>query len=1613
MSITTTVIGDVTANLITYEDSYTTPGEDGVLHYFIRFALPSIGADNLTNAKLQLEVAAANATVEYDVQADDVGAWTEVTGYAAMEALSFNGTLLTGQQSTATGTQLYDITGDFSKGLIKAYADGATHVTIRIEWENPDGAAVSVDNTSIEATLGNADTDFVDWTLRTDVTDFPRLVLTHTSGPVGLITPLITPARAATLGAKVTIDSGLTEYPTGVAISVITGSHTVHPVDVPNLLWDSPESLDVVVSLGKNVDAPMLYTAARGGLIVNLLPNPAAITAGAQWRMNDETAWRDDGDQAQRDVGDLRTAPIYHDATNYTTPTPATVMLEAGEDTTVNTTYVLTHGNITRTLAPAGAITAGARFRVDGGAWLTSTATVNNLSAGAHLVEYKNVIGWDPPADENPVVSAGATDSATGTYTASVGVLKVNIDPAAAVTAGGMWGTDGATYPYADGEEVDLADATYTVYLKPISGWTATGPHTSNVVEAGTTTVLNVVYTLNGTTGNLLVNALPSALQGVATWTVDGGATNPLTGASQDLAAGTKTLVFSAQAGYTKPADETVEVEVDKEYVVTGTYVADATDPPGQILFDLQPPDAQATATATVDSVAYTNGQTAILTPGTYAVTYGAVAGFTTPTGENVEVSSDTTVTHTAIWVPLAAGNGNLTVTLSPAAAVTGETWSVDAGVTPRASGATVALPVSANPYTIAFSSNLSTYDAPEDFDTNLTDGVDTEVTGTYTPINGQFKGTIAPAGAIAGGGYTLTGAAPFTDSGETITVLAAQYSLSAKPQSGWIEPASKFVTVPAGDLLSETITYTAAEVGLNVLISGPSGSAWQVANEAWRDSGEAITLDAGEYWVTFLPVAGYRTPEPIFVELSAGEERQITVGYVADAVLDMSGFVGTARIGMHLPSVGVSSPGVAGGGIIIGGGIHGDGTNGVQNTTEFWNREPWQRDPSAPSGTTPKTRIYTLTTDESGDTVTLSIRIDRTLYSVEFLDNASVATVQTAFDSAGLSTWTISGEEGSYTITTPLTFNDDLSITTTTSDGVVFGTDFDGVPPTSTTYQESDVLLYKIEVYGTDGLMAEINQVDNGTFTDRVNEASDIQFRVTADPTKDASQTEALMDPNARLVLRDRWGLALGAFTVEQPMRSNEGDAFFIDVYAANAVVQMGREVIPFIETSGTVQSVLEEIIADQVHERPVSIGIIDPQIEAQVADVKLVDTNILAVIRQMQKSIGKENAGVWWVDAENKFNWRRKIEVIGGPDAIAAGERLVGLEAREDRSELANRIHGFGEGDIPEKRLSLVDAGYATGYIQDDTSVAAYGIREFILTDSQITDPDILEAAVLRALEEFKDPFISYRLNTLDLSMLANDVPGRTGTTIAVDLTGTNTAWDLGFNGLYKGQVVQVLDADQDVDTEVQVLKVRYDIGGNPLPIEMELDNRRGTMEDIIEALINRSQPGDITSIYNTGEGGVTLNDPDDPTDPDVPATGSTRITENGFEFWNGDWWERGIEYAIVTGIQTQYLECVRYDVELEQATGIVMNVAPSLGIWIDSYNGVARVFENGDSVEYTSTTLRHRDAVLDGVTEDQVITPGYYIGDRLAVTRRLTDFPNVPWVEITQEARGWAAV
>jgi uncharacterized repeat protein (TIGR03803 family) len=98
-------------------------------------------------------------------------------------------------------------------------------------------------------------------------------------------------------------------------------------------------------------------------------------------------------------------------------------------------------GSLQVTITPPAAVTAGAQWRVDEGAWQNSGATVANLS-GNYTVSFSTISSWITPPSQNVSVASNSTVVTTGIYLPAFNYMT-NAD-GISITITGYIGSGGA-----------------------------------------------------------------------------------------------------------------------------------------------------------------------------------------------------------------------------------------------------------------------------------------------------------------------------------------------------------------------------------------------------------------------------------------------------------------------------------------------------------------------------------------------------------------------------------------------------------------------------------------------------------------------------------------------------------------------------------------------------------------------------------------------------------------------------------------------------------------------------------------------------------------------------------------------------------------------------------------------------------------------------------------------------------------------------------------------------------------------------------------------------------------------------------------------------------------
>ena len=304
----------------------------------------------------------------------------------------------------------------------------------------------------------------VNYLLNQTATDTVRVTVVASS--LSALSVTIEPVGAVAAGAKWNVDSGAWRDSGTTATGLVAGVHTASFSTVSG--WTSPPPRTVSTTNGQTTAITATYTQLVGALQVTISP-AEAIAAGAQWRV-DGGAWTNSGALAPNLSAGVHTAS-FSTVTGWTAPGTQSVTIVAGETTTFGGLYTRETGSLTVILDPPSAVSAGAQWNVDGGAWRESGEIVADVATGVHTVRYAAVIGFSAPAEAAVTVSNGLTSTVYGTYVAGTASATVTLLPAGALTDGARWRVDGGAWQASGTLLSELAVGAHTLSFHSATGW--------------------------------------------------------------------------------------------------------------------------------------------------------------------------------------------------------------------------------------------------------------------------------------------------------------------------------------------------------------------------------------------------------------------------------------------------------------------------------------------------------------------------------------------------------------------------------------------------------------------------------------------------------------------------------------------------------------------------------------------------------------------------------------------------------------------------------------------------------------------------------------------------------------------------------------------------------------------------------------------------------------------------------------------------------------------------------------------------------------------------------------------------------------------------------------
>lgn len=388
------------------------------------------------------------------------------------------------------------------------------------------------------------------------------LVTVEYTQQFGSLQVTLTPSFATDAGARWALDNGEWQSSGLIVSNVTVGPHVIS--FLPTIGFITPSDQNITVVSGQTTNISATYVAL-GSVQVTINPTNAA-SAGAQWAL-DGGALQGSGAVVSNLALGAHTIS-YAPLNSWIAPSNQVVNVLSGQTTNVTATYIAL-GSLQVFITPIGAVSAGARWQLDGGAWQASGSVVSNVVAGSHTVVFTNISGWTTPISQTVTVSLSQTTVATGVYAQQFGNLQVVLSPAGSVSAGAQWQLDGGAWLASGATLTNVPVGSHALGYAAISGWTAPTNQTVSILS-NQTTRLTAVYQGQG---SLQVALMPSgAILSGAQWQVDGGEWLNSGATVTGLSRSTHTVSYKAASGWVAPASQAVSVLANQTAVTNGVY---------------------------------------------------------------------------------------------------------------------------------------------------------------------------------------------------------------------------------------------------------------------------------------------------------------------------------------------------------------------------------------------------------------------------------------------------------------------------------------------------------------------------------------------------------------------------------------------------------------------------------------------------------------------------------------------------------------------------------------------------------------------------------------------------------------------------------------------------------------------------------------------------------------------------------------------------------------------------------------------------------------------------------------------------------------------------------
>lgn len=518
---------------------------------------------------------------DYTVEFKDVESWTKPSNK--------QGTVEIGETTTLTGDYLQQ------SGSLQVFIDpedvresGAWKLDWDDEWrghgEVKDHIAPGVHNIEFKEASG--------WYKpENQVVEVEHETITKATGAYvarpGSLKVILGPAgQEPESSGQWSVDGGGTWHSTKKELVLALGTYLISFKQVDD--WHKPDTLEVSIEPGVFYQRTFHYgDDGYGELKVSIQPED--VKNEARWRLAGDDTWHD-SEFVKEEVSTGSRTIEFKEVEGWVKPADKSVIIEEGQRESVTGRYEAEKSSLTVEIIPEEAQVDG-RWRIKGEeSWRASDYKYIDIQPDLYEIEYKDIVGWHKPANQEVTITQGMEAELKGEYKEITwGSIKITIEPDAANEAGAQWTYEGAGQYYDSKDSALGLDAgSYQVSFTEIDGWYRPEPIDVEV-EADRLSEETGVYERH--TGSLRVLIEPAEAQEMGAWKrYNTEIWRYHDDVENNIPTGQHTVEFKDISEDTKwqgkPRNQQVTINKDEEAEITGTYLEepDVTILPGVLM---------------------------------------------------------------------------------------------------------------------------------------------------------------------------------------------------------------------------------------------------------------------------------------------------------------------------------------------------------------------------------------------------------------------------------------------------------------------------------------------------------------------------------------------------------------------------------------------------------------------------------------------------------------------------------------------------------------------------------------------------------------------------------------------------------------------------------------------------------------------------------------------------------------------------------------------------------------------------------------------------------------------------------------------------------------------